>query len=542
MKKCHIVFLAFLLLSPKYVKNNPRRVCSMSDRKRNMHEDFRGKLFERLAKINNQFDFLTEVFNAIPEEMENDAVVEYKRWIRSNASTGKRSEISILIHVMFTNKDFYCCIDEWKNIIKLEGENWIGACIYTLKCADNELANWLDKQPIGISVSCPMNSNAEELGSYLVIAPPRSFQHEFLTNHKVNLRRNVQYPNPTGVNAQFEYYSIIRNSHLHGLEPEVKQYKRWKDDIFKKSGLRIACIPFYKDAWVQLVPSDSDPDSDLFDIVSMEKYMKPINDAICNVITELDKDMYNVVIFPEVCMNSNTIEKIQKYVLDDDNILHNIKLIFLGSLWSSNRNEGYLLSSSGKELMRCSKKTAVEPLNAAMHRSTDGRYSRECIHSTPELVFLDVPGIGRISYQICRDILDRNQNVVKSIMMTDFSVISAYTPSTYEFRNVLKEHAQNGMISVLCNACAGARERNLPLSRDVAILSLPKLLRGMRAPEGRICPRQYQSERACEKECDFCACFPFFILSKEERPYTDELDGDTAEYWSLGVMDDWGNG
>lgn len=68
--------------------------------------------------------------------------------------------------------------------------------------------------------------------------------------------------------------------------------------------------------------------------------------------------------------------------------------------------------------------------------------------------FLDIEGMGRVSYLICRDFLtDENKCFCGSIMESDMIFISAFTSKTKLMVDVSNSLAiDNGIATVLCNS------------------------------------------------------------------------------------------
>ncbi|HWT76641.1 MAG TPA: hypothetical protein VN258_18230 [Mobilitalea sp.] len=235
-----------------------------------------------------------------------------------------------------------------------------------------------------------------------------------------------------------------------------------------------------------------------------------VNDVYINVIDQLNELGVHIIVFPELAMNKKTEKAITQYLIDKKlNGNSHIQLVFLGSLWEDRVNMCMLLSGSGTVLLKNNKKMPFEYKNPE-----DGLFYTESLKSRPEKYsLLDVNGLGRLLYLVCKDGLD---DIAQITLWNEYGVnmeiISAFTPSILYFENQSEKFNKDYLgIDLLTNCCNPRLQICNDNSIDIGYISVPVMnVERRRVVSNRI---YFSSDEKCNN-CDrFCNCAHIFTLN-----------------------------
>lgn len=268
------------------------------------------------------------------------------------------------------------------------------------------------------------------------------------------------------IDERIKSYKIIKTDRIDG-SVDVLGYYDIKQDLTQK--LRIALIPMAPVKWFKELYNPRENEINLLDdkkeningivdivVADNEEDIDNINNAYINILEKCIQEKIQIVVFPEMARNRKTLLVIKKFLsehmISGENSL---QLIFLGSFWEEDSNNGILLNGSGTELLKIPKKYAYTKIKDGV------MYREELINACDEISLIDIPGLGRIQYSICKDGLNAaSQNNLWAIFEISFSVISAYSESLSHFTNLGGSFStQFGGIQILANACSSRMER-----------------------------------------------------------------------------------
>lgn len=339
-------------------------------------------------------------------------------------------------------------IENWIEMVKVDNENFINCCRSTLIELDTSTKPPYSKSLPGVQRIGPLNNSSDGSG-YLVI--PRmndSLQSNYLARMNVRRGRNVQTSNPDSILSQFNNYMFISVSALHSKDIEIIHYSVPQILECCRSGLRISVAPVAREDWFTTTKSTEEK---AFRISYPNRELNSErNNVICDIIRHEAEDGSNIVIFPELAMNCDTVQYVKEYLWNNGTIKDSILLIFLGTYWGNYCNEGCVLSGSGTEIFRCQKQTRHE-----YYSKDDGiNYIEQLDGSDKILPLLDVPSIGRIGWRICRDFLNLDLNYTYRALGTSMEIVSCFSNRLHEMYSTAEENVKlTGTISVAVNKC-----------------------------------------------------------------------------------------
>lgn len=293
-------------------------------------------------------------------------------------------------------------------------------------------------------------------------------------------------------------WEYIKNYIIAGHEKYNICIKEYKSDILKelveKRKLKLGIVPYGRKMWY-----DIEQEGKGIVIADKEDSRKQMNERYIELIRQADAYKADILIFPEMAMNSRTLSYVKKYLAGASlgGEIQHLKLIFLGSLWQDYKNKCYLLSSSGSVLLENDKKNSYEK---------DG-YIELLKEISEDINLIDIKGLGRIWYMICKDgLLHKDVVVMYECFDIQMSFISAYSPGVDEFVTNAEDIAKKYYAScVMANSCL-ARKTN-EKDDTTGFLSLPAV------QETRKNARCYIESYGCKynHSCDNCCIWTFDI-------------------------------
>ncbi len=249
-------------------------------------------------------------------------------------------------------------------------------------------------------------------------------------------------------------YPLVRPLRIHEGRSALR--KR----LEKEKKLRIVLIP-------GVVPADWKTDRKgcpgrMFRI-SYEERSAEDDMRYCQWLRWAVRSRAHFVLFPEGSVSRRALDNIREWLRDhrrepwirDSSLI----AVFAGSTWEEDDNNVmHILDSTGEELGVYYKYSPF-----VKWAEGEGAGYEACEYLTApgrKCTLLDVEMVGRILPSICRDVIDGNYTEQLVKIFEPFLVMTAAcSSSTNSFHRHFARYAENSYAtSVLCNACAAARE------------------------------------------------------------------------------------
>lgn len=408
---------------------------------------------KEIFKSNNIFDFISIIFYYLSQEKITPLFGRYRKSVESKKYKKEFMQIEELFSVLFfyneIDKEYFCdFLNEWISLYKSIKIDCDIFCLETLYSFDKNYANsnYSLVLKTNLQAQGPLNNALKDKVLFYNVSPD-SCLSDYLEKNNVRKGRQTVLYDPTSLDCQFKNFHIVNTDLLNSLKPTVIKYNKLIN-IEDTSLIGIVASKIDDNFSVKY-----DGGSKLFNIeYTNEKFESHMN-YIFDIITKMYANGFKIIIFPELFLFPESLDILRRFLCS--NKLNNIQLIFTGSEWKNNKNSAFILSSSGTVLSKHSKKTPYEHYC----KENDITYL-ENIEKENDIEFLDIPGIGRISYLICRDFLTGYlPNLCTGIMESNVMCISAYTSKTdlmiksSEYIATLK-----GAVSIFCNSCSAIRE------------------------------------------------------------------------------------
>lgn len=306
---------------------------------------------------------------------------------------------------------------------------------------------------------------------------------------------------------------FIKKTEL-GLPIEIKYYKTKEFDE-QMDRIRVSVCPIKGEEWFDYKTKEC-PFFNLdgsFEIFDRKEDLNNNNNAIVNAIESASEQNADIIIFPEITMNQETEQMVRKWLAGQKLRGHDVgvKLVFLGSVWKNNQNACSLLSNTGKVILRNQK---IHPFEFC----EKGKRFLEKLEppKNEPLTIVDIDGLGRITYLICRDALE---NVDQSHIWHSYKIngefISAYSRSISYFKRISRNFAEtNHGYTFLVNSCAARKNKD----QLVGYLSTPG--RNLKEENASDVIFHGYNKNGCEESCEFASCqFIFELKFKESQVY-----------------------
>lgn len=441
-------------------------------------------LVDSVSLVKDIYSFVVAIFMWLSTEIQRPFSGEYASFCKQKTKILR--EIRALTDTIpeATNADFGVWKNEWVGFLEENQDDSRMICYQTLRNIDDLLPNLLKRTNRSLISHGPLNEYDQQ-DAFLYISAPKAFFDTYFEQNKIREGRQTVLHNATGLNRNFKHFFVVKKSSANDFIPTVKYYHT---KVFSDSELRVGCSPYSSKPWFEEVPNPiSDTFSIKYDPNSFSRYNKQITDLI-----ELF-DLYNVdiVTFPELALNDSSLKAIQQFLLRTE--LKHVKLVCTGSCWADQKNEAYILSRDGTVLLKYLKKKTYQ-----RYSKEKQVYISEDIDSDPFVSFLDIPGVGRLSYNICYDYdNDDIETLCSSVMCSDFMFVAAYSNDTQLMMEKASANARlRGITTILTNACAVADAGQLisyivePQAENKHLLSKDTLL--------------FKKEGICTANCKLC--------------------------------------
>lgn len=309
-----------------------------------------------------------------------------------------------------------------------------------------------------------------------------------------------------------EIWDGIKNYRINKYEKDKKviitKYNNdWiKESLIQNKCLKVAVVPFSNEP-----PFREDKSSGILEYKNYsEEELNKIYEDCIKILEKFDEEKIDIVIFPEVVMRVELVERIKSWLTINAITGTNLKLIFIGSYYKDAINRCTLLSGGGVKLVINDKQNGFEykDKNNNIHRENLG-------DKLNNINLVDIKGLGRVWYTICKDALVFS-NVIAIIekYACNIQMVSCYTRSLKDFRDsgeLLSRKYQ--VLSVIANSCA-ARELQ---SEAIGFISYPVLAKDKtKSTDNRNI--DYNCCDRCMKE-SYCKCGHVFCFYMEAETY-----------------------
>ena len=466
---------------------------------------------KKLEKATSIYDVITILFQSLTTKSEQKNIALYNKWLLNPEKAEKLAQI---VQMMSGHPadDFEAGLSMLIQLYKENQAVAIPLMVETLLCFDNELSALSGNRQHKQLNHGPLNSaqcqNQEE--AYLYIAARNTLQDDFLTVNKLRRGGKRMTPHPSGLQNKLQNYTVIPQNKLGGLIPQISAYylNETAQRHLQEAPLRIAVFPFRNRMWFDWPHTESDRE---FDIVFPPEQDDIIVQAYIQALKLAEQQRSHIVIFPEMAYSPKAKEQIRMYLRSNALKTKHIKLIFAGTEWADGVNTAYILSASGRSLLSQKKREPVDFYDTTAKLS---RRERLEDHSG-NLCFLDVVGLGRIAYAVCRDFIDTEEQLIRGgYMNSGFIAASCYTPELGPFQTTAEGLAkQYGIVSLVCNACASLHDRSrLQQKAIVGFLAIPTCneKKELLCDTITYCPLDAE---CTESSCELCSCAYFYTLN-----------------------------
>ena len=312
---------------------------------------------------------------------------------------------------------------------------------------------------------CLIGPLKEISGYYLYLKQNNMFFDQSFKKGKIRIGRQTTRHNQSSLNTVLNNFEIIKSSHLHDYCPIVKKYSFQKNIDEEKELLKIGTVPFAFKKWFEEI---KDHQKKIFEIKYNRSVSYEYNQKIIGLIELAEKGKLDILVFPELTMNQDTLSTVKEHLLHRH--YNHLKLLLLGSCWDNHMNKSAIISSQGSVLIEQTKKIPYKP-----YCKKEKCYYYEDIESGDNKIYLiDIDGIGRIAYFICADINDDSIKDICRLMNVNFIFVSAYTDNVDLMKKTANNNAEEkGIVTIIANSCAIYRdEGNFSMSYVV----VPKVL------------------------------------------------------------------
>lgn len=291
----------------------------------------------------------------------------------------------------------------------------------------------------------PLNSKFKDK-VFFYNKPPKRYNEELFLKNKIRHGRQTFSFNSDSLSEDYKNFEIIKCNSINDYTLNVIAY----NEEFDGKSLKIGINPLNVKNYVNI-------DFEKSDYTVRIKY---INDMKQNALKKIKQCLYdmeekgaNIVVFPELALYPDFLNALKKFLINYD--FKNLKLIFTGSQYIDEENIAYILSSKGTLLGTHYKQIAYD----IYHENEN--YS-EILKLSKTIDFLDIKGLGRIGYKICKDVLSEEINIIyDSIMHSNIDFLSSYSEKTKMMLKGAKSSTEKfGKNIIMCNACSAIDKKN----------------------------------------------------------------------------------
>lgn len=418
---------------------------------------------EKLKKCLTIYDVMAELYLYLNTNMVHDFKKQYGEFLKSRdfklIYNSINSEIQILKCV--GKDEFKYWIALWINVKNKNKKNELMYCYQTLKELDNNY-ELFSKNNGWKGFQGPLNISSNKL-IFLYNMNINYYQKSYFEKNKIRDGRQT-IPYSASKNLIFKNFLFVERNCLSGFIPKIKRYE---SNFQNNDVIKIAFAPIDRSEWFNLsIDKIANEISINYDYNKYDLFLEKFK----NLIHLAEHQKADIIIFPELSLFPNQKNIICNY-LKQCNFSY-LKIIFAGSCWNNNYNKSYIISSKGSVLCSNTKKEIYNEYNKNFEIMVN-----EAINYDNNIELLDIKGLGRISYLICKDFIANEITSICNILKTNFIFVSSYTHDMKSFKNQSDSVCKTtGNIVSICNSCSVAGNNGLITCCSVPIVNIPKQL------------------------------------------------------------------
>jgi len=237
--------------------------------------------------------------------------------------------------------------------------------------------------------------------SFLVIPRSGSRLSSYLESNR-NLRDIYDKARPEDA---FSFFKIVRKEYLL-FEPEFSSYDYSEENLFfdslgGKGELSIQAFPFFTnnlDKYFKLTFDDTRHTFSVEGSIKESDYEKRYLDCFNQAMSS----NADICLFPEMSLSDDTLSAIKLCLQSLEKDDH--RFFVAGSIWKQSANEGIILDSLGKEIVRQRKFTRF----VYSDKDKEKDYTEDInidVQKKSKISIIEVKGLGRVALLICKDVL-----------------------------------------------------------------------------------------------------------------------------------------
>lgn len=474
-------------------------------------ENFISQVTANLTQASSIYDVITILFRSVTTKNEQKNIHLHSKWLKTRQHGMELSQIVQLMSC-HPEEDFHSGLRELIHFYEEWSEDAIPLMIEALFCFDNELSELPPPQRRTDLVNHgPMTSPLcqDLMDAYLYLLPCEAMQHSFFAAYGLRRGGKLLTSHPSGLQKKLKNYTVISRGRLGTLSPQMWAYypREVIQDKLRNGPLRIAVFSFGNRPWFRALTT---PDGDGLDVQYTPAQDATIIEAYKRAVALAEKHEADIVVFPELALGASARSAVQDHLRKTSLTRRHIKLIFAGTEWVNGKNTAYIFSTGGMPLLTQQKR---EPFD--QYDKETGITRRENLADHDNLLlFLDVAGLGRISYTICKDFLDMEEALIRAdLFSTSLLIASCYTGELGPFVNVADGLAKlYGTISLVANSCAAIRQKeSLEGHPAVGLLAVPTCSKKKQLGCFSI-PYATCDELCALDNCGLCSCMELYTL------------------------------
>lgn len=308
------------------------------------------------------------------------------------------------------------------------------------------------------------------------------------------------------INSYFHNYLVIYSYQLTGFEVRVTNYENHdlKQRMIDNEGLKILFFPFSSKPVTDVYTPYFNKDEMTFGFTHNKAQDQLAKARFETSLRNYDfvKNKPDIIMFPEMYLNESIRNRIPSLL--NEIRVPNPCLFIAGTEWNHQENVCYVYNQFGDQIVSQKKYTPFKwknPDNNEVWKEDIGlNGKKQVVH------LLDISGIGRIAFFICKDMKDAETMSLLRLFDVDFIFVPAYTPS-WDVSSMSNELSQEyHCISIYSNACAAKK------TKEVSRIFVPNKVNSERTYR-KISVRK---SRCRKKICDsYCKGVTYFMSFKK---------------------------
>lgn|GEM_PF-6304142 len=286
---------------------------------------------------------------------------------------------------------------------------------------------------------------------------------------------------------KLELFNIIlcEKEMLKGYKIEfrtVSYNKEFKDVVTQNKKLTYAVIPYTSSdlsTWKEIHEKGM-----VFYLNDLEneKYKSDYLSYIKKILSQ----NFEIIILPEMILTKGIVEQLSETIRSVK--MKKACLIIAGTLSNDMHNHCFVFDHNGNLLIKQHKQTPF-----------DYRGKKEYLEADKTIKILDVIGIGRIAFFICKDMVNLDLNYIVGLLKIDIIIVPAFSPSL-DLKSTSEQISREfNLIVIMANCCAALTKKDKTGGlRKIGYVCSPAIEQGAREYH-----TQYYTG-LCKKNCNSC--------------------------------------